>query len=46
MDFLEEDELYEHFRMEVDKGQDPVRIMTRPLSLRTSRWKWSMRMMN
>ena len=27
MDFVEEDdELYEHFRMEVDKGQVPVRI--------------------
>ena len=26
MDFVEDDELYEHFRMEVDKGQVPVRI--------------------
>ena len=26
MDFVEDDELYEHFRIEVDKGQVPVRI--------------------
>ena len=26
MDFVEDDELYEHFRIEVDKGQEPVRI--------------------